>query len=449
MGVPAVKKVLMVAFHFPPFGGGTGMQRTLKFANYLSEYGWQPIVLTVSPHAYPERQPAEIPSNILVSRAFALDTVRHLAIAGKHIGVTALPDRWISWWPAAVGLGAALIRRHRPDAIWSTYPIATAHLIGMTLHRWSGIPWVADIRDPLVSTNPVSGIIYPSDPMLRKVRSWVETGTVKYASRTVFTTPGTLSMYKDRFPEVPEDRWAVIPNGYDEEDFAAAEKTASPGALPRNPVVLVHSGELYRNGRNPVTFFKALADLKRAGRISASTLKVILRATSDDEYYRTQTRDLAIEDIVFIEPPVSHNRAVVEMLEAHGLLLLQGSTFNPQIPAKAYEYLRSGRPIFAIVDEAGDTAGLLRSEGIKSVVPMDSKEEIAAGLMSFLTELSHGEPQIGLQVKRHSRKARTLELASLLESVVVAGGSSTFPLSAYRKNKGIEDLSTSNSTSDL
>ena len=168
----------MVAYHYPPWNGGSGIHRTLKFTKYLPEYGWQPIVLTADRRAYPENGSAacEIPDGIDVARAFALDTAQHLSFRGSYLRWTALPDRWISWWPGAVLAGRRLIRQHRPDLIWSTYPIATAHLIGMTLHRLSGIPWVADFRDPMTEVDPQTGQEFPEDPAIRRVvgNGWKE-----------------------------------------------------------------------------------------------------------------------------------------------------------------------------------------------------------------------------------------------------------------------------------
>src|SRR6267142_2486248 len=205
-----MKKVLMVAYHYPPFGGGSGIHRTLKFSRYLSEYGWQPIVLTISPHAYPRREKAEdgVPAGVLTARAFALDTARHLSFRGAYPQWMAVPDRWVTWWPTALSIGASLIRKHRPQAIWSTYPIATAHMIGLALNRWSRLPWVADFRDPMVQKDPFTGEEYPPNGRVRKVFSWIENRTVKHSSRIVFTTAGASSMYTNRFPGRPDSQWS-------------------------------------------------------------------------------------------------------------------------------------------------------------------------------------------------------------------------------------------------
>jgi hypothetical protein len=137
------RRVLMIAYHFPPVGESSGIQRTLKFATYLPEHGWEPLVLTISPRAYERVNPdqlREIPSGMIVARAFGLDTARHLSIHGRYARWTAQPDRWISWLPAALVQGLSLVRRYRPAAILSTFPIATAHLIGLSLRRLTGLP---------------------------------------------------------------------------------------------------------------------------------------------------------------------------------------------------------------------------------------------------------------------------------------------------------------------
>ncbi len=127
------RRLLMVAYHFPPVKVSSGIQRTLKFCTYLRDHGWDPLVLTVSPGAYEVTSPdqlKEIPDDVIVERAFGLDTSRHLSFRGRYLNYLAQPDRWISWWPAAVLAGMRMIKKYQPDAVVSTVPRATAQLSG-------------------------------------------------------------------------------------------------------------------------------------------------------------------------------------------------------------------------------------------------------------------------------------------------------------------------------
>lgn len=145
-----VRRVLLIAFHFPPIRGSSGVQRTLSFCRYLPDYGWQPTVLTVNQNAFPlvsQDQLKDVPAGVDVNRAFTLDAGRHLALGGWSPNILSLPDRWASWHWMGTRLARRLMRERKFDAIWSTYPIATAHRIGATIARESGAPWIADFRD--------------------------------------------------------------------------------------------------------------------------------------------------------------------------------------------------------------------------------------------------------------------------------------------------------------
>lgn len=417
-------RVLIVAYHFPPVAGSSGMQRTLKFTAYLRENGWEPMVLTVTPGAYEQitdGQMAEIPPSMVVERALAFDSARQLAIKGRYPRFMALPDRWQSWWPAAVWKGMALIRRHRPAALMSTFPIASAHLVARTLQRLSGLPWIADFRDNMTDPD------FPRDPTTWRFNRKLEAATVRRCTRAVFTTPGTLAMYAERYPELPRERWAIIENGYDEENFVDASRglqVPAPEAPREGPLRLVHAGILYPEERDPRPFFAAVAALKRAGEVDAARLRITLRATASDALYVPMLREAGIDDIVELAPSVNYRGALQEMMVSDGLLLFQAAMCNHQIPAKLYEYLRAGQPILALTDPAGDTARTLREAGTGLICNLADAQDIEARLREFIQGLQQrrirgAAPEAA---QRHSRRARAAELAALLDEVVRGHG---------------------------
>lgn len=406
----------MIAYHFPPMAGSSGIQRTLRFVQHLPHFGWQPSVLTASPRAYERTSNdllADIPSTTVVRRAFALDAARHLAIKGRYFGGMARPDRWVSWRFDAVRQGLKMIAELKPRAIWSTYPIATAHLIGAELHRRSGLPWIADFRDPMAQEG------YPSDPHTWQQYDAIERHATTHAARSVFTTPGAARIYRERYPVVAE-RMVVVENGYDEESFASSEAARpTPTSLRPGAMTFLHSGIVYPKERDPTQLFVALRRLSDAGRIASDRFKVRFRAAVHDALLHSLAREHGVEDFIETCPPVSYDDALHEMRCADALLVIQAANCNEQIPGKVYEYLRAGRPILCLSDSRGDTAGMLRSAGIHSIADLDSADEIASRLIEFIEEIDTGHACLPtpVAVRDASRRGRAELLASYLDRV--------------------------------
>ena len=376
-----------------------------------------------SPDVEPESV-SRVSSEVIVKRVFALDAARHLSINGRYLDCTAIPDRWGSWMLGAIPAALTMIRKYKPRVIWSTYPISTAHVIGAILQRLTSIPWVADFRDPMVSYDTLKNEHWPREPRVRKMRLWIERLVVKYSTRTVFVAPGALQTYAGRFPFMSRDYWALIPNGYDEESFIAAEKILTVRTMPLEQICLLHSGGIYPGSdRDPSTFFSAIAVLRDRGEISATNFNVSLRGSGMETQLQQLISHYRLEELVFVKAGLPYHNALAEMLHADGLILLQGALSNAQIPAKLYEYLRARRPILALVDTAGDSAALLRSIGVGEIIPLHDKEQIVIGVRNFLTQIRlHRAPVAEMsQVMQFSRQARTRELVRLFDEVSQEG----------------------------
>ncbi len=407
-----MKRLLMIAYHFPPLAGSSGIQRSLRFVQQLPALGWQPLVLTAQPRAYEKTGDdllAEVPPGTIVQRAFALDATRHLAVGGRYLAASARPDRWASWRWDAVRRGMQMIRSHRPDAIWSTYPIATAHVIGAELQRRSGLPWVADFRDPMAQPG------YPADAKTWQHFQRIEALAAERAAACCFTTPGALRTYRERYAPAAA-RMTLLENGYDEPSFARAEAQGSATALNPGRLTLLHSGIVYPSERDPTQLFEALGEMRRTQPALIARLRVRFRAAVAEDLLRKLTQQQALEDVVEILPAVGYDQALREMLAADGLLLMQAANCNEQVPAKAYEYLRAKRPILCLSDPAGDTWKVLGDAGIEHVARLDQPAEIGELLARFVAD-----PQAGgwlpraEAVKEASRHARSVQLAALLD----------------------------------
>ena len=413
---PSQNALLLVAFHFPPQSGSSGLLRSLKFSRYLPEFGWQPLVLSADPRAYESTDPqngTNLPSALPVIRAFALDTKRHLGFRGGYLDWMALPDRWVSWLFGAVPAGLLAIRKYRLDAILSTFPISTAILIGFLLHRLSGKPWIVDLRDSMTEDG------YPKDPTERRVRLWIERNAVRHASRIIFTADATRRMYLDRYPELSRDRCLVIPNGYDEEDFASLTERPPTPILPAQLVSLLHTGLVYPEERDPRPFFQALSRLKQENTISPRTLRIVFRAAGSEDLFQQIVNALGISDLIEFQPHVPYRQALQECADADGLLIFQAANCDHQIPAKAYEYLRLHKPLFALTSYSGNTAALLNEAGGSTIVNLADQNEIYRAFPSFLNAVrtaTHPLPHPET-VQQYARRSQAQMLADCLNDL--------------------------------
>jgi glycosyltransferase involved in cell wall biosynthesis len=421
---PATRTVLLIAYHFPPLRGSSGMQRTLRFAQHLPKYGWRPIVLSINPRAYEETAHVagnEVPADLAVHRAFGFNAATQLALFGRYPKALALPDRWATWRFWAVPKALKVIREAGVDAIWSTFPVSTAHLIGLELAQRTGLPWIAEFRDPMWQHD------WPPDPTANRVWLDLEHKIFARADWTVFTAPSAIDLYGARFPHVAAERRVLIENGFDEETFRRAEQADQPlpgdapmSAVASRPITLLHSGIIYRSERDPTQFFAAVASLKKQGRIAANRLQIVLRASGAESNYTADLQRLDIADVVRLEPAIDYMAALREMLTVDGLLILQAANCNAQVPAKLYEYLRARRPILALTDPAGDTARTLDNAATGLIARLDNVAEIETALLQFIGQIESNTARVLTRaaVARYSRAAKTEELACLLERAV-------------------------------
>jgi glycosyltransferase involved in cell wall biosynthesis len=407
--------VLMVAFHFPPLTGSSGLLRTLKFSRYLPDFGWQPVVVTAHPRAYDSIDPCAEESSlndVPVIHAFALDTKKHLSFRGAYPDLLALPDRWVTWVLGGVPAGLLAIRKHRAEILFTTFPICTAVLIGLILHRLTGKPWVVDLRDSMTEDG------YPRDPRMRRFWRWIERHAVRCAARVIFTTPSTRRMYLERYPDLPAEKCLVISNGYDEEDFTALSLRQNAPAAEK-PLRLLHTGTLYPEERDPRPFFCAVSRLKSEGRIGKDNLQIAFRAPGSENLYRSMLDEMDIADIVQLQPHIPYRQSLQECADADALLLFQAANCDHQIPAKAYEYLRVQRPVLALTTQTGDTANLLNETGGATIVDLASADDIYRELPSFLDAIRAGKHPVAdrSRLERYARHNQARDLAACLSLV--------------------------------
>lgn len=414
------RSIMIVTFDFPPSQSSSGMLRTLAFARDLDLMGWDVAVLTarltsnVSPRAGNEQL---IPVECKIIRTRAFDAARHFSVAGKYPGILEIPDRYSSWIPGALFAALLYLRRFPISHVFSSYPIASAHLIGRLVAKYTGAKWIADFRDPMVLDG------HPDTKMRRRAHRWVERETMSHCSAAVFTNDYALRQYREAYPQLDQSKFNVVENGYDESIFKRAEQryNACDHGGNGEKLVLLHSGSLYPDHRDPRKFLTALASLRESGKISEACTSVVLRASGYSDYYREilVQNFPTLSGIVKFASTIDYVAAVEEALGAGALLIFQGASCNAQVPAKLYEYARCHRPILAFTDPAGATAATLRRLGVCEQANLDDSESIERLMQRFFAARRANKLQgflptsdVGLLSRRH----RSIELANVLES---------------------------------
>jgi glycosyltransferase involved in cell wall biosynthesis len=347
----------MIAYHYPPEGGSSGVLRALKFSKYLPGNGWIPHILTLRQSLYPVRDEGllrDIPAEAVVHRTLAFDNARHLAIKGRHLAFLGVPDRFVSWFFFGVARGLRIIRKERLQAIYSTSPPATAHLIAAALKSFTDTRWIADFRDPWIEEGffPVPGSIRC------RVESALEQMVMRRCDCIVVTTPHLKTEFLSRYPDLPSDKIQVVYNGYDESDFSKI--SVETGA---ERFEIIHAGLVTPEFRNPLPLLETVSTLIAEGSLLREQVKITFLGgdwwVSSCEF-TAEVKRLGLDGVVNVERRVSHQEALKRLAQAGVLLLLQASDDTRSlIPAKAFEYLRIGRPILALTLE-GATADLLK-----------------------------------------------------------------------------------------
>ncbi|MEM7543642.1 MAG: glycosyltransferase [Pseudomonadota bacterium] len=404
--------IYFIAFYFPPVDRGSGVFRIICNAREFVRIGWQVSVLTVREAALPDWRKdyySAIPAGVEVQRAFGFDARRHLSIAGRYPDILATPDRWATWIPFAIPRAIWHVWRHQPSFVVTTSPIASAHVIGAFVSKVTKARWVAELRDPLLLES------HPSEPLARRVVKWLEGVVVRRAEQLIFTTDDTLLDYEQRYGAVIRAKSVVIENGYDEQTFSQAERRGQAISKSQR-FTFLHSGVLYPDGRDAAPLLEAVARLKSEGLFTRDKALLKLRASGTEAHYAAIVAKLGVEDVVEISPGVGLLEALSEMLSADALVLIQGSRFNRQVPAKLYDYARAGRPLLCLVDSQGATAKALGKLGLKDMMSPDDVGGIRDRLEMMIKD---GNTRQRLTVApslvaAHSREARARRFAELL-----------------------------------
>ncbi len=415
-------KVLLVTLYFPPAGGG-GVQRPLKLAQYLPALGIETHVLAPDDPKWIHRDddlrpPTQAwvhrarylgprgrkPAEELHGRGGLARLAAHARLASRRLLV---PDENVSWNLTAIPAAIRIARKEGIDAVITTSPPASVHLVGAAVRKATGARWLADLRDSVVA--------HPhrrAESAAVRAKERVDEAVARLVARQA----DAISCVSDAIAAEaralgPRGPLVTIPNGCDFDDVAGLEYT------PAQRFRITHAGSFFGK-RDPRPFLQALHDSK---------LDVVARFLGD---FRSADREwaerLGLGDRLELIPYAPRATSLALQRDSEALLLLipeASGRGKGVLSGKVFEYLAVGRPILAAVPPDGAAAALVRETGAGVVAPPDDVDALRAALAALHERFRNGglpDVELGEETRqRLSRRTRVEEMAELLRALVL------------------------------
>lgn len=423
-----MEKVLILTYYWPP-AGGPGVQRWLKFAKYLPENGYEPVVLTVDPDKaeYPIRDESlmrDVSPHLQVFRTncaglydyykkftkaktapysgFANEGNPNLKqkIARFVRGNFFLPDARRGWNKYAYACACELVAKYDIKMVITTGPPMSTHLVGQRLKRHLGLYWLADFRDPWTDIFYYDKM-YPVS-LARRIDRNYERNVLLQADKVVTVSPYLRRQLMAKSPLIPESRIAVVTNGYDAEDFAEE--------VPKEKLfTITYTGTLTVD----YTLDALIGALKALRQTCDFRLRFVGKVDPD------VSRMLVVElgDRVEICPFVPHAEAIRHMKASSLLLLVIPNTPGNQgnLTGKLFEYVGSHTPVLCLGPTDGDAAAIIADAHAGRTFDYRDERGIAAYIEERMTLASLRDEHSSL-IDKYSRRTLTRKLARLLSA---------------------------------
>jgi glycosyltransferase involved in cell wall biosynthesis len=403
-GSRSLSQVLIISYNFPP-DAEVGAKRVTRLCRYLPEFGISPIVLTIEKRFIKLRDESfTAPVNVRVIRTRRLtnptewyarwkeskkapsgaqvqsinensvtDVKRVRWLRRQILSALDIPDSYWGWYFPAIRAAGKFIQQEPISAIFSTGPPWTSHLIARHLKKKHRVPWIADFRDTWALD---AWRDYPR--WYKRIDGQLEASCVRWADLVLCVTEGIRTQLVERHTKLPAAKFVTLTNGFDGPVRAQQSTTA-----PRSQVLCLHLGELYA-GRRIDTFCKALANLVHAGRLNPAEIKVLFLGPADPSIVASaqqEARELIHNSCIEFRPRVDWEEGQQILDTAKVLLIFQGN--HPSVPAKFYEYLQTGKPIFALAKD-GDLIEMMKTTGSGVWADPENPEDIANKLLAAL-----------------------------------------------------------------
>lgn len=433
-----MKRVLIITYYWPP-SGGAGVQRWLKFVKYLRNYGWEPLVYTAENPEAPALDfslAKDVPDGIEIIRSpiwepysfyrkfVGLKKDEKISAGflseSKQPGFTQkvavwlrgnlfIPDARKFWIKPSIKYLTTYLKNNPVNAIVSTGPPHTTHLIALGIKKRLGIPWLADFRDPWTKIDFYDQLMLTS--IADRHHRMLEQKVLKAADRIVTVS---WNWAKD-FDLLGAPHTKVITNGFDPEDFPEVNKKKPDSFL------LTHIGSLNKD-RNPEFLWKILGEKVKGDENFRDKLRIRFIGKTDFSVFESLERHGLASCSEKIDY-VPHDEALSLSAGSAVLLLLINDTPNSLgiIPGKVFEYLATRRPILCIGPGNGDSARIVTETNSGYVVNFSDEDGLNTAIRELFSSYSENEvKQKDSSIDQFSRKALTGDIAQLLDEISIS-----------------------------
>jgi glycosyltransferase involved in cell wall biosynthesis len=429
-----LRRVLIITYYWPP-SGGSAVLRWLKFSKYLRDFGWEPVIYTPlnpEPQETDESLLLDIPEKLEVIKRkiiepysiykFLTGRKQHekLGVAlmdqGKKKGFMGkfslwirsnlfIPDPRIFWIRPSINFLTGYLKHNPVDAVVTTGPPHSMHLIGLGLKKKTGIKWLADFRDPWTNIDFYKELSLTA--MADSRHKKLEKKVLTTADHIITVSPGMTMEFKS----YGVSRISTITNGFDDSDVAVNRQSFDKFSI-------LHLGSMPKS-RNPENLWKVLSKLANQNPGFSSGLQIRLIGKADQSVLDSLTSN-KLDQFVLKESYVPHNQTASILAETAILLLCINNTPNAQgiLTNKFFEYLAANRPIIAIGPEDGDAAYILNKTLSGQVFGYDETDRLEkhiTGLFEQYTSKSLVVKTTGIE--EYSRRNLTKELSELLNNL--------------------------------
>jgi len=430
-----VKKVLIITYYWPP-AGGSAVYRWLKFSKYLREFGWEPVVYTAENGEYSELDPAnekDIPEGLTILKQPIWEpyqlykrfigqkktekvnvgflTEKKKPAMAERISVWIrgnffIPDARCFWIKPSVNYLSKWLVKNHVDAIISSGPPHSMHLIAIELKKRHNLPWIADFRDPWTKIDFYNDL-YLSGFADRKHHR-LEKQVVLNADYVI--TVG--NQMKEEFKALGAKRVAVITNGFD-----TADKVEEHIDMD-NKFTLSHFGTVNK-ARNPDLLWQVLCDLVKVDNDFAANLEIKFVGRLD-QLVRDSITKYQLGNYITKIDFLPHRDVLRMQRQSQVLLLLINQTHNAGgiLTGKFFEYLAAERPILAIGPTTGDVADILKESGAGSIVDFNDYDALKNLMLKYYNLYKNNQLSVNTTgINRFSRYELTRSLSGILDGL--------------------------------